>query len=607
MNNNANLLLNQANFQYSQGKYQEAVSLYRKIIKIDKKNSIAFNNLAMALENLGKTKKAVFYLKKAVSLSSFASQPWRNLGLFYNKLGQHQKALTCFEKSVRINPSYSLGLLDLGITANFLGEKQKAEEAFLKLCQIEKNSPWPLHNLASFYIQNQEFEKAEEALKKCLAIDPHFSPAVNNFYLLYRKMCDFEKAEIIEPKLDKTEEDPYVSLIRTEDEQKNYQAARNWAQKIEQNLPKIKFSYPPKKDKKIRLGFLSYDFGHQSAGGLASPLFQYFDKNQFEIYLYFSSPKEDSLTQLAKKSADKSLNIGLLSDLDAAKTINSHQIDILVDLSGYTLGQRLAICALRPAPVQVAYLGFSGSTGASFFNYNLVDEIVVPKESQKYYSEKLIYLSGCYQPYFFPEKINPKRFSRKDFGLPETGFIFSSFNQPYKFEPVMFNVWLEILKEVPDSILWLPYQKEVEKNLQNFAQKKGVSPKRLVFSKRLPTKKEHLERLSLSDLGLDTYIFGGHITTSDYLFAEVPVISRKGNHLISRISSSILINFGLEKMVANDLNEYKKMAVFLAQNPNKLEETKEKIRQKKQEFFNPKAFAEKLEKAFLEIWKNYSK
>jgi len=131
------------------------------------------------------------------------------LGLFYNKLGQHQKALTCFEKSVRINPSYSLGLLDLGITANFLGDKQKAEESFLKLCQIEKNSPWPLHNLASFYIQNQEFEKAE----------------------------------IIEPKLDKTEEDPYVSLIRTEDEQKNYETARNWAQKIEQNLPKINLKY----------------------------------------------------------------------------------------------------------------------------------------------------------------------------------------------------------------------------------------------------------------------------------------------------------------------------------------------------------------------------
>jgi protein O-GlcNAc transferase len=241
-----------------------------------------------------------------------------------------------------------------------------------------------------------------------------------------------------------------------------------------------------------------------------------------------------------QNDCDKFVDISSLSFTNAAKCIYEDQVDILVDLKGYTKDNRLAICALRPAPIQVSYLGFPGTTGADFLDYLITDKIVTPEDHAFYYSENFVYLPHCYQVNDHTQPISNKDWKKTDIGLPESCFVFCCFNHPYKIDSVMFDVRMRILQQVPESVLWLlSGNKIAEKNLRREAEARGVKSERLIFAEMLP-KDEHLGRLKFADLNLDTRIVNGHATTSDALWAGVPVITLQGSNFASRVSSSIL-------------------------------------------------------------------
>lgn len=574
----------------------------------------SLNNSGMQSFGQNKLDEALYYLKKATTMSNKYPQPWRNLGLVYNKLGKPKEAIACFEKAISIDINYILAYVDLGITANYVGNQRKAIDTFLKWADVDFSSPWPYQNLASLYFQSSQYEKASQYFKKAIEKDPSFSKSWNGLFLAYRMICDWKKASKIEKVLNGNhDEDPYVSLIRSEDPQKNYQTAKKASENIILNTPKTEFSYSGlhrKKIRKIRIGYLSRDFIGQIYEEEKFSLFQFHNRDDFEVYIYsYHGSKDDDFSKILMNNSDKYIDISGLTDVDAAKQINQDQINILVDLMGHTLGSRLAISAMRPAPVQVTWLGFAGTSGADFFDYNIVDKISVPENEKRFFSEMLTYLPDSFQINYLNKNYSKKTFKKADFNLPEKSFIFSSFNQAYKFEPVMFGVWMEILKETNSSVLWLndPGQKG-QKNLTDFAADHGVNPKRIIFSKRLPKKSDHLKRLSLTDLALDTYIFGGHLTTSDYLKAGVPVLTRKGSHLISRVSSSILTTFGLKELITNNLEEYKILAIELAQNHEKFSQIKRKTKllQKNSLLFNTKFFIKNLEENYKKMWNKYN-
>jgi predicted O-linked N-acetylglucosamine transferase (SPINDLY family) len=298
-----------------------------------------------------------------------------------------------------------------------------------------------------------------------------------------------------------------------------------------------------------------------------------------------------------------------MENREAAEKIFEDKIDILIDLTGYTADNRLEICAMRPAPIQITWLGFPGTSGGDFFDYIIVDKIIVPKKAAVFFSEKLIYLPHCYQINNEKIKISSKKYSRRDFGLPENSFVFACFNQAYKIDPVIFRIWMNILKKVPNSVLWLWEQnKETSVNLQKEAARYLIDPSRLVFTGRLP-KEEHLSRIRLCDLGLDTRIYGGHTTTSDFLWAGVPVVTKLGNHFASRVCASLLNEVGLSELIAKDLNQYENMAVILAKDKNKLKQIKKKLNQEylKTNLYNTKRFVKNLEEIYVKIWGNYLK
>jgi protein O-GlcNAc transferase len=264
----------------------------------------------------------------------------------------------------------------------------------------------------------------------------------------------------------------------------------------------------------------------------------------------------------------------------------------------------LAICALRPAPIQVSYLGFPGTTGADFIDYIITDKIMTPEEHSLYYSEKFVYLPHCYQVNDHTQPISNKGWKKEDLELPESSFVFCSFNHPYKIDPVMFDTWMKILRQVPESVLWLLLgNKTAEENLRREAETRGVKSERLVFAERLP-KDEHLGRLRFADLALDTWIVNGHTTTSDSLWAGVPVITLQGSHFASRVSSSVLSAIGLPELITHSLEEYEALAVQLAHNPAELQELRQRLARNRlvAPLFDTPRFVRNLESAYKEMW-----
>ena len=570
-----------AQLLHQQGNQAEAVKYYRQFLKIDPKNPVALSNMGVALFELGKLNESSKAYRQALKIDSEIPGVLANLGNVLCSLDKLDEAVTCYRKAISLDPSNFIFYQGLGSAL----EKKGDLEGALACCQ------------------------------KVLVMDPSNTQILADVFLMLRNLCWWEEAEDLTSTLDQLNLDtPFTSVFRCDDPSKNFEVAKKWSQQIIGRISDEKiFSHARKHEGykgKIRIGYLSSDFLNHPTAHLMLSLFKLHDRKQFEVFVYSYGRDDGSSyrTQISK-DCDRFIDLEGVNDFEAAELIFKDRIDILVDLKGYTLNNRLEICALRPSPIQVAYLGFPGTTGSSFFDYAIVDEISVPRDQAPFYSEKLAFLPHCYQVNDYRQKISKTIFRRSDFGLPEKSIVFSSFNQTYKIEPGVFSVWMEILKAVPGSVLWqLKSNVYVEKKLNKEAEKRGVDPERIVFASKIP-KAEHLARLALADLGLDTLIYNGHTTTSDALWAGVPVVTLQGKHFASRVSSSILTAVGLPELITHSLAEYKKLALRLAKNPKQLKEMKGRLSYNRavKPLFDTPRFCRNLEKAYLRMWKIYQK
>ncbi len=274
---------------------------------------------------------------------------------------------------------------------------------------------------------------------------------------------------------------------------------------------------------------------------------------------------------------------------------------------GYTTSNRFEICSLKPAPVQMSYLGFLGTTGADFIDYIITDKIVTPEEHSSFYSENFVYMPHCFQINDNQQKISNHIWEKKDVGLPEKSFVFCSFNQGYKIEATVFNSWIHILKNVTDSVIWLLKADDLmTHNLKQSAEEKGVDPSRLIFANSIPIA-DHLARLKLADLALDTWTYNGGATTSNALWAGIPLITLMGNHFVSRMSSSSLTGVGLTELITYSPKEYETLAIKLATHPEKLFNIKNKLLKNRttKPYFDTKRFVMNLEQGYKEVWNRF--
>ena len=304
-----------------------------------------------------------------------------------------------------------------------------------------------------------------------------------------------------------------------------------------------------------------------------------------------------------KKSVDKYYDVRLKNDNEIALLSNQLEIDIAIDLMGFTEHNRFGIFLKRCAHIQVNYLGYAGTLGCKNIDYLIADQILIPKESQKFYTEKIIYMPDTYQVNDAKKIISNKKFTKVEMNLPKDSFVLCCFNKNYKITPNVFNIWINLLKNINNSVLWLIKDNtQSQENLKKEISNKGIDPNRIIFAERLPME-EHIARQKLADLFIDTFPYTAHTTCSDALRVGLPVITQAGNTFASRVAASLLNAVDLNELITNNDNEYKSKIIELANNPLKLNEIKKKLNNNIQikPLYNTKLFTKNLEKAYTEI------
>lgn len=501
-----------------------------------------------------------------------------NLGVLLFSLGDMPRAREAYERAIQLAPSFVHPRFNLGLVY----ERQGQFDAALAQLQwvAEHASPdkedqrpiliSALNNLGRLHESRKQYDEALSHLERSLILNPNQPDAIHHWVFLREKTCQWPVyAPVGEVSLEmmKKYTSALAMLSLSDDPEAQLAAAISYSQrKIPKDLPSLAPSEGYKHDK-IRVGYCSSDFCLHPVAMLTVELFELHDREHFEVYAFCWSPEDgSSLRKRIMEASDHFIRIDTLDDHAAAQLIRNHEIDILIDLHGQTRGAKTTMLACRPAPIQITYLGLPATTGLPCIDYVLADHFLIPEEYAKYFSEKPLYMPEVYQISDRKRLCGPPP-TRKNCGLPPSGFVFCSFNNNNKYTPQVFEAWMSILKRVPDSVLWLLADNpRAEANLKREARNLGINENRLIFASRVAPP-NYLARYALADLFLDTYPFNAGTTANDALWMGLPVLTLAGRCFASRMAGALLTAAGLPELITYDIKEYEDKAVALATEP----------------------------------------
>ena len=620
---NAHFLLNLGVAQKALGRAPEAIASYRRALEIDPAYATAHHNLGNALVETGNLGEAAGHYRRAVEANPDYAEAHNNLGNVLKEQGLAEEAVASYRRAVKANPLFAEANNNLGNMLMVSRETEAAVECFQRALEIAPDFAVAHNNLGITLAGQGKMAEAMASLERALELDPGYGAAAAGLLLLYQRACSWKAIAVLGPKVDAATataiaahrqpgETPFLNMTRCDDPAINFGVARLWSRGVGRHAAALGIAFDRRpgraENKKITLGYLSSDYRDHPIGHLISGLFAEHDRDGFEVFAY-SSGEDDASAYRRKveEGSDRFIDISALGDVEAARRVFEDGVDILIDVNGHTEGHRLGVAALRPAPVQATYLGFPGTSGADFFDYVIADGMVSPPDHAAFYSEAFARLPHSYQVNDRSTPISKQEFTRSGLGLPDDGFVFCSLNQSLKFEPVMFDVWMRLLEGVAGSVLWLlEANAPAEDNLKREARARGIDPARVVFARKLP-KDEHLARLGRADLALDTRIYNGHTSTSDALWAGLPVVALKGRHFASRVSASILAAVGIPELIAEGLEDYETLAMRLAGAPDELAALRDRLRECRRAapLFDTPRFARNLERAYRRMWEIY--
>lgn len=612
-----------------QGRLDEAIDYYRKILEITPTDPKAYYNMGTVMQMKGESERAFECYEKALELDPDNPRAHNNVGNIYQSEGRMMQSIACYKKAIELDPEYAIAHFNMANVHQGRNELKEALDAYEKAEQYGFESTDLYINMGLACRGRGEMVRGAEYMRKAIARDPEHYRAISSLVHQLQYMCEWDEVARLSPKLDEltrkaldadrdVTESPFESLTRHSDPAKNFPVAHKWARDIKRNAAKLPRPYADPetafagrkvREKRLAIGYLSHDFCNHPVSHLMLSMFKIHDREKVRINCYSYGRDDGSYYRKEiEKNADAFVDIRDMGHAEAARKIYEDGVDILVDLMGYTKNNRLGICALRPAPVQATWLGFPGGTGADFIDYLITDRIITPEEHAPHYSEKFVYLPHSYILYDYQQPVAAKPFRRKHFHLPEEKIVYCSFNQPYKIEPVMYDVWMAIMRRVENSVLWTPKRyPPVMENLRREAEARGVSGDRLIFADKVADKADHSARLRLADIGLDPRIYNGHATTLDAMWAGVPVVTLEGTHFPSRAASSFLHALGMPELVAHSPEEYEEIVVRLSQNPDELKAVREKLLRNRatEPLFDTYRFTRNMEQVFRVMWNAY--
>jgi protein O-GlcNAc transferase len=379
-------------------------------------------------------------------------------------------------------------------------------------------------------------------------------------------------------------------------------AAEAWCKAEAGSIEPLAYAHPKPASPRIKIGYFSADYHMHPVAMLTARMFELHDRSKFEIYAFsMGVPSRDPMRLRIEAGVDHFINVREFTDLETVEKARAEGIDIAIDMTGFTADGRTKIFALRAAPIQVNFLGFSGTMSAPFMDYIIGDPVLIPAEHASDYAEKIARLPDCYMPSDPTREISARSMTRAEYGLPESGFVFCGFNNPNKLCPPQFDIWMRILAAVPDSVLWLsPAPAKTADNLKREAQKRGIDPARLVFANREDRWADHLARHALADLFLDTLPHNAHATANDALWAGLPILTRLGDAYAGRVAGSLVNALGMPDMIMRDEAEYERRAIEIALTPGLSGELKQRLAslRKTSALFDCDRYTRNIEKAF---------
>ena len=491
--------------------------------------------------------------------------------------------------------------------ANFaLGNLTLAHDSFEKVTQLNPIYPDGFNNLGTILKDQGNLKDAISSYQKAISLKPDYAKA--HAHMIHQKahVCDWSKTsdDMEKESLLGIETDaiaPFTMLPVEDAAEKHRLRSEHYAKsKYPQKRKHIK-AVPKAKSERMKIGYFSADFHDHATMFLMSQVFALHDKDKFEVHVFsYGANKNDAMRKKLIENVEVFHDVRELSNPQIVEKARALKLDLAIDLKGYTRDTRLAAFAEGIAPVQMSFLGYPGTLGASFIDYIVADPIAIPKELQKHYSEQIMYLPNTYQPTDNTRHISDPRPSRQSVGLPETGFVFACFNNNYKISSREFDIWMRLLTKVEGSVLWLlRSNKWAEQNLKKEAEARSVSAERLIFAEKLP-QADHLARQALADLFLDTFNVNAHTTTSDALWAGLPVLTKIGQGFAARVAGSLLAANGLSELITETEEEYEALALDLATNPNKMTALKSKLtaNNKTHPLFDSELFTRHLEQGY---------
>jgi len=561
--------------------HDKALAAYDRALALNPTSAEAWlgrGNVACALKRYD---DALMAYDRALALKPDLAEVWLGRGGVCTGLVQYDNALAAYDNALALNTDLAEAWLGRGVALAALSRHDEAFAAYDRAVKLKANLDYAAGARLFTKLSVCDWNNLHAETAQLLAIVREGLPASSPFSLLTVNSSAADQRQCAERRA--RDQRAFAPLSRGE------LCAHD----------------------RIRVAYLSADFREHPVAYLIAGLLEHHDRSRFEITALSLAPDRASpMRDRIKGAVEHFIDVGSNSDQEIAELIRRCEIDIVIDLMGLTQHNRLDVMARRPAPIQVNYLGYSGTTGTSFIDYTLADATVIPQEHRAFYSEEVVWLPDCYLITDDRRVIAERTPSRSECALPEDGFVFCCFNNTYKLGPETFQVWMRLLKATPGSVLWLSEANATaQTNLRREAEQSGLAAQRLIFAPRLTDVADHLARQRQADLFLDTLPYNAHTTACDALWAGVPLVTCLGTTLVGRVAASLLKAVGLDELITQSLNDYEAVALKLAHDPAWLTVLRDKLARNKTSFplFDTARTTRQIEAAYTMMWQRYQK
>jgi len=593
---------------------EAAIESYKQAVKIKPDYAEAYYNMGVALENKGDQEAAIESYKQTVKIKPTYAEAYNNIGNVLNAKDEPDAAIDNYKQAIKLKPYYAEAYYNMGLALKDKGDLNAAINSFKQAVKIEPDNADAYNNMGVALSDQGLLDASIRSYEMALKIKPDYQIVRASKLEEQSHICDWaairQDRDLIAKLGTSTESIGLFGILSLEDAPMRHRIrSETHAKKLYGYIKPLPPTVrPSQKPKRLRIGYFSADFQEHPVAYLIAKVLEMHDRTHFEVYGYSVGPAKDGdMRQRLIKAFDVFIDVCDMNDKDVALLARQDKIDMVIDLTGYTKNSRPGIFACRAAPVQINYLGYPGTMGADFIDYIIADRTLIPMGSQKFYSEKPIYLPHHYQAQDNTLPISDDTPSRLDLGLPEKGFVFCAINSSYKISTSEFDVWMRLLGHVDGSVLWLlESNKWAKGNLLKEAQARGVSPDRLVFAQKVSHEK-YLAQFRQADLYLDTFNYNAGATASNALWAGLPVLTKLGKGYTARMAGSLLTSIGLPELATHSEEGYESLALALATNPERLAQIRQTLADNRLStpLFDTELFTKHLEDGYQQVYQRY--